>query len=123
MNALLGLLERQDGLIILATNLPGALDRAVARRLTYSLAFPAPDAATRTAIWRRHLPESLPREGELDVDRLGRRFVLTGAGIKNAVLRAAFRAASRGTTVSQWLLEAAATEERDGKSGTSTASM
>lgn len=37
----IGLLERQNGLVILATNLPEALDRAVERRLTYRLSFTA----------------------------------------------------------------------------------
>jgi SpoVK/Ycf46/Vps4 family AAA+-type ATPase len=120
VNVILGLLERHDGLVILVTNLPAALDPAVNRRLAYRLRFPAPDAIARAAIWRRHIPGTVPRDGEFDFQRLGERFAMNGALIKNAVLRAAFRAASRGVSLNQWLLEAAALEEQDTAMGGST---
>jgi hypothetical protein len=53
----------------------------------------------------------IPVEGEIDFERLGRRFRLSGGFIKNAVFKAAFRAARAGGAVSQEILEEAAREE------------
>ena len=111
VNVLLKLIERHTGVVLLATNLRDRLDRALGRRLTYQIELAFPGAAARTAIWRRLLPESVPVDGDLDLQRLGRRFGLTGGRIKNAVFKAAFRAANAGEPLSQGLLEAAALEE------------
>lgn len=110
VNTLLTLIERHEGLVLLATNLADRLDRALSRRLTYRLRFPLPDAVQRTAIWRGLLPASVPVEGALDLELLGRRYELAGGLIKNAVLKAAFRAAAAGA-LTQAHLERAAEEE------------
>jgi SpoVK/Ycf46/Vps4 family AAA+-type ATPase len=114
VNVLLQLLERHEGLTLLATNLPDRLDRALSRRLTYRLHFPAPGARERADIWRRLLPETAPVEGRLDLALLGRAFELSGGQIKNAAFKAAFRAASAGRKLTQAELERAATEELAG---------
>jgi len=108
---LLTLLERHAGLVLLATNLQGVLDLALTRRLAYRLYLPLPDARARAAIWRRLVPESAPRDGRVDFDRLGERFRLSGGHIRNAVMKAAFRAASQGRCLDQALLERTAVEE------------
>jgi SpoVK/Ycf46/Vps4 family AAA+-type ATPase len=113
VNTFLKLVERHDGVVLLATNLPDKLDPALTRRLTYRLEFPFPDPKLRAGIWRRLLPLDLPTDGELDLDKLGRSYRLAGGHIKNAVFKAAFRAASGGGLVSQALLEGAAREESD----------
>ena len=113
VNVLLKLVERHDGVVLLATNLPGRLDRALSRRLTYRLHFPLPDAELRAEIWRRLLPDAVP-SGELDLCGLGRRYSLSGGQIKNAVFRAAYRAAAGGEELSQMILERAAREEHAG---------
>ena len=112
VNVLLSLLERHDGLVLLATNLPDRLDRALDRRLSYRLHFPFPDAAARAAIWRRLVPDTAPRDGDLDFDALGARWRLAGGHIKNAVFKAAFRAASAGLPLEQEQLDVAAAEEQ-----------
>jgi len=50
---LLQRIETYDGLAILATNLPGNMDQAFARRLAHVIAFPLPDEAERRALWAR----------------------------------------------------------------------
>lgn len=112
VNVFLRLLERHDGLVLLATNREAALDRALSRRIAYRVTFPMPDTTARTAIWRGLLPDTVPTDGFIDFTALGRRFALTGGRIRNAVFKAAFRAASHpGGMMTGALLEAAASEE------------
>lgn len=117
VNVLLQLIERHEGVVLLATNRAQSLDAALLRRLTERVYFPMPDAKLRAGIWRRLLPETVPTEGELDFERLGTRFEMAGGGIKNAVFKAAFRAANRGGKVTMGLLEEAALAECGGVEG------
>jgi SpoVK/Ycf46/Vps4 family AAA+-type ATPase len=119
VNTLLTLIERFDGVILLATNLPDRLDKALVRRLTYRMTFPFPEASQRATIWRNLLPDTVPTDGHIDSASLGEDFPLTGGHIKNAVFKAAFRAASANTSVTQKLLEEAAREELDSLQGVS----
>jgi len=88
MTLLLTELERFEGVAVLATNLPGELDEALARRILVRVRFPEPDRAARVAIWRQHLPEAAPLAADVDVERLAERFELSGGYIKNTVLAA-----------------------------------
>lgn len=114
VNVLLDLLDRHDGVTILATNRPMVLDRALDRRISWRLEFPFPDELAREAIWRGLLPGSVPTLGDIRFDRLAARHPLAGGRIRNAVFRACFRAASRGTGVCEDLLDEAAGEESEG---------
>ncbi len=116
VNVLLGELERHNDLVLLATNRPDALDPALDRRLTYQLTFPHPDAELRARIWQTLLPEDVPRAESIDVEALGQQFPLTGGRIKNAVFKAAFRAARADEGVAMEMLRAAADEELDDES-------
>jgi hypothetical protein len=80
--SLLPILEAARGVVILATNRPVSVCEALRRRLATEVAFPPPDAAARTRIWRALLPEGCPA----DLHELGRRYRLTGGHVKNAVL-------------------------------------
>jgi len=111
VNTLLTLIERHDGVVLLTTNLVEHLDPALARRLTCHLRLPFPDAEARTAIWKRLLPSKSPTDGGIDFVALGRVHRLSGAHIKNAVFRAAFRAAREGGKITQEILEDAARQE------------
>ena len=111
VNVLLQLIERHEGVVLLASNRPSKLDKALARRLGWHLPFPEPDAWLRAQIWQSLLPDTVPVHGRLDFDRLGRKFPIVGGHIKNAVFRAAFRAARQGGEVTQAILEEAAVEE------------
>jgi SpoVK/Ycf46/Vps4 family AAA+-type ATPase len=96
---LLQRMERYDGLIVLATNLPGNLDDAFLRRMSAIVQFAAPGAADRAVLWRQAWPrEVMLATGagyEIDYDFLAERFELTGGGIRNAALAAAYAAADR----------------------------
>jgi len=117
VNTLLTLIERHDGVVLLATNLPDRLDKALVRRLTYRLGFPFPEAEQRAAIWKRLVPATVPTAGEIDFAHLGAAYSLSGGHIKNAVFKAAFRAASADGPLTQALLEEAALEEGDSVEG------
>ncbi len=108
VNVLLSLIERHEGVVLMATNRAATLDRALGRRLTERIEFPLPGPRERAAIWRRLLPDTVPVDAAIDFGRLGTGFAMAGGHIKNAVFRAAFRAANRGVPVSQALLEEAA---------------
>jgi hypothetical protein len=96
---LLQRMEAYDGVTVLATNLYGNLDPAFARRLRYVVEFAAPGPELRAEIWRRALPEALPRGSNLDTDFLAAHVELTGAGIRGAAHAAALLAAARGEPV------------------------
>ncbi len=95
---LLQRMEAYRGLAILTTNLKATLDAAFQRRLRFVVQFPFPDQAQREAIWRSAFPARTPL-GTLDPARLARLGV-TGGGIRNIAINAAFRAAEQGEPVS-----------------------
>jgi len=107
VNYLLQRLDAFEGIAMLTTNSGGSIDPAFKRRLSFQLSFPFPDEETRAALWRVHLPPSVPRGEELVFDGLARKYQLSGGYIRNACLRAAFLAAQEETTVHQHHLERA----------------
>ncbi|AWV91059.1 ATP-binding protein [Bradymonas sediminis] len=111
VNVLLTAIERHDGVVLLATNRPGQLDEALDRRLTYTLDFPFPAAGERAQIWKTLLTEGVPTDGAIDFDGLAERHRLSGGLIKNAVFKAAFRAARADQPVTTELLDQAALDE------------
>ena len=123
VNTILTLIERHDGLILLATNLAKRLDPALNRRLAYKLNFPLPGATERTAIWETLVPATVPTTGAIDFEALGARFELAGGYIKEAVFKAAYRAATSGGVVTQALLENAAREALVACNGKSRVAM
>jgi SpoVK/Ycf46/Vps4 family AAA+-type ATPase len=111
VNTLLDLLDRHDGVVIMCTNRPEVLDRALDRRVGWRLGFPAPDAAVRAAIWAQTVPATATGGRTLDFRGLARRFDLPGGRIRNAAVRAASRAAAAGKVLDLAALTAAAAEE------------
>jgi hypothetical protein len=97
---LLQRMEDYDGVVILASNLRNNIDKAFARRIRFTIEFPMPDEAERLRIWEQVWPEELPRDPDLDFAGLAARFDLSGSGIRNVVMSAAFLAASDGGRVS-----------------------
>lgn len=85
-------MERFPGVVILTSNLPDNIDDAFRRRLRLNLVFPTPDREAREALWRRHLPARTPLAPDVSCAALAA-FPLTGAQIRNAVLKAAARTA------------------------------
>jgi SpoVK/Ycf46/Vps4 family AAA+-type ATPase len=99
VNYLLQRIEQYEGLVILATNMQRNLDEAFLRRMQEVIDFPFPDEALRERIWRQHVPAGAPVEARIDYAFLARQFKLTGGNIKNAVMAAAFLAASQGKKI------------------------
>jgi SpoVK/Ycf46/Vps4 family AAA+-type ATPase len=99
VNYLLQRMEDFDGVTVLTTNLEGSLDDAFRRRIRFRVQFPAPDQATREALWTRMVPEQAHVDGTLDFAILALDYDLSGGHIKNAALRAAFFAAERGAGI------------------------
>ena len=93
---LLQRLEMYDGLVILATNFERNIDEAFIRRIHTRLEFTRPGPDEREAIWASNLPGTAPVDG-VDTAWLAKAFDLTGGQIRNAVVKAAFLAASAGT--------------------------
>jgi hypothetical protein len=96
---LLARIEQHEGPCILTTNMRGHLDQAFARRFQVTIEFPRPDAATRARLWRLHLPPRAPLDAAVDLDAVGAAVHLTGGGIRNAALHAAFLAAARRRSI------------------------
>lgn len=95
MPMLLTRIEQFDGIAILATNMPEVLDEAMARRIVATVRFEPPTPAAREAIWRKHLPSTLPLAEDVDIERLSTDFELTGGLIKNAVIAGLVSCVSR----------------------------
>ena len=108
---LLQKLEEYDGLTILATNLRANLDDAFLRRLAFVVHFPFPDADSRQRIWEATWPSAAPLTAEVDLARLAERFPLSGGGIRNAALAAAYTAAANGGTITSAYVHAAIRRE------------
>ncbi|MCH5204676.1 MAG: ATP-binding protein [Oscillospiraceae bacterium] len=85
---LLQKMEEYGGVVVLATNIEGNIDPAFKRRLHFVLEFLRPDAAARAELWRKFIPEALPRE-DIDFEFLADAFDLSPAEIKWAALSAA----------------------------------
>ncbi len=109
INYLLQRMENYSGLAILATNMKGALDTAFMRRLRFIVPFAFPGPAERKRLWERVIPKQAP-QGDIDFERLSR-LSLTGAGIRNVAMNAAFLAAQAGSAIDTELLLRAARSE------------
>lgn len=100
-----------DGVVILTVNDGTAIDEPVARRVSAQVTLPFPDEAARERLWRVHLPDDLPVRGTLDLAALARQNQMSGGGIRDAALRAAFLAAAEGSPIAQEHLERAVRSE------------
>jgi hypothetical protein len=96
---LLQRIERYNGVVVLATNLLRNMDEAFVRRLDVVVDFPPPQAETRRRLWRALLPTAAPVGDDVDLDFLAERFELTGGGVRNCTLAAAFLAAEDETPI------------------------
>jgi SpoVK/Ycf46/Vps4 family AAA+-type ATPase len=107
INYLLQRIERFEGVCILTTNLESSMDPAFRRRLAFRVEFPMPDDAERAELWRRMVPSAAALEDGIDFDELAASYELAGGNIRNALLRAAFLAASAGSAITMGILERA----------------
>ena len=96
---LLNRIELHRGPCILTTNLRAHLDGAFLRRFQSVVEFPRPGVAARAELWARLLPPRAPRADEVAPGLLGEAVTLTGGGIRNAALQAAYFAADAGREI------------------------
>jgi hypothetical protein len=111
VNFLLQKLEEHDGITLLTTNFFGSLDSAFLRRIRFHIQFPEPDVGAREKLWRSMIPPQAPIEGQLNFKGLAQRYEFKGGAIRNAILRAAFRAAARSRPLRQSDLDESARAE------------
>ncbi len=96
---LLQRMELFEGLAVLTTNLRSNLDEAFSRRLDAIVDFAMPEEPDRLRLWELNLVADVPRGDDLDLPFLARAFKLSGGGIRNVVLTAAYLAADSGGRV------------------------
>ncbi|WP_307052283.1 ATP-binding protein [Arthrobacter oryzae] len=108
---LLQRMESYQGVAILATNLLGHLDDAFARRLSFCIHFPFPDAAQRSLIWRSIWPPPVTLEDGIDFDGLAAQHPLSGGHIRNIAVAAVHLARVKGTVVDRACLDRAISRE------------
>ena len=110
VNVLLQLVERYEGVSVLTTNLKNAIDPAFERRITYKVYFPMPKKKERVRLWRYMCPPEIVTSEPIDYEWLAE-LEMSGGEIKNAVLTAAFNAATQGKLLnSEFLYEAGVAE-------------
>jgi ATPase family associated with various cellular activities (AAA) len=90
---LLQKMEEYEGIAILATNLRQNMDEAFTRRLRFIVEFPFPEDEDRLRIWNTVWPREVPLAPDVDLPWLAKKFRLSGGGIRNVALAAAFLAA------------------------------
>ncbi|OIP34466.1 MAG: hypothetical protein AUK47_17855 [Deltaproteobacteria bacterium CG2_30_63_29] len=113
VNFLLQQLEAYDGVLLMTTNNPAAIDPAFMRRIRFHIEFPAPEAEDRLELWRTLVPASLFAAHADDFDKLAEDFELSGGHIKNALLLAASMAvAERGAITMEHVRSACINELR-----------
>lgn len=110
-NLLLQEIERFEGICILTTNHEKNMDEAFKRRIQFKILFPFPDPKDRARIWRTLIPKECPTEPDIDFELLGKNFELSGGYIKNAIVRAAYRAAVTQHPISMRHIEESAEQE------------
>lgn len=109
---MLELLDRLSSVVILATNMPDALDPALDRRVAQRIEFDVPTRAMREELWRCHLRD-FDLADDVDLSWLAERYELTGGHIANATQAAAQASKRSGTDspVSLGNLEQAADQQ------------
>jgi ATPases of the AAA+ class len=93
VNVLLSQLDRFEGIVIFATNQASMLDKALDRRLNLKVYFDLPGEKERELLWKEYIPKNLP--ADVDIKTLAREFNMSGAQIKNAVMGAMRKGASK----------------------------
>jgi SpoVK/Ycf46/Vps4 family AAA+-type ATPase len=115
-----GLLRRIEpfaGLAIIETGDGGKLGAGTVGRLDVIVDFPLPDAAARRQLWEKLLATAKLDKSAVDTAKLGADHALSGAEILRAVRMAALLATSAGKRLDMELLEAAAGERSEMRSG------
>ena len=97
VNEMLQELERFKGIIILTTNMDVLLDPALERRLSLKVKFELPSKELRHKIWQSHIPDKVKLAEGVNFEMLATKYDFSGGNIKNAVLNAFRKLASRNS--------------------------
>ena len=97
VNEMLQELEKFKGIIILTTNMDVLLDPALERRLSLKVKFELPSKDLRQKIWQSHIPDKVRLSDAVDFKMLAAKYDFSGGNIKNAVLNAFRKMASRNS--------------------------
>ena len=116
-NLLLTKLERHNGVVLLATNRPKNLDPALTRRIQYQIPFYYPTVPDSVQIWENFLNTDIPTDPDINISALAMECTLSGAEIKNVILRCAFESAYIDHPITQQQLyrEARLEEKKHGR--------
>jgi adenylate kinase family enzyme len=105
---LLQKIELFSGLCFLTTNMDRSIDDAFIRRMAAHIRFTLPAVEEREAIWRCVMPPGAPLHVDVSFSALAARFEMGGGAIRNAAVRAAYRAAQGGRVIAHADLAASA---------------
>jgi hypothetical protein len=95
---LLQRLEDYRGLVVLSTNLRTNIDEAFTRRFQSIIRFSMPDSELREQLWRNTFPSVTEFAGEIDLEKIARRYELPGGSILNVVRYCLLMAIQRDST-------------------------
>jgi hypothetical protein len=87
--------ERLRGVMIATTNLQDNIDSAFSRRFHLKLELPMPEKDEMKRLWELHLPMTIPRANDVNIEELAVNYNLSGGQIKIIVQNAATEAAAR----------------------------
>lgn len=89
-------LDKFDGVVIFASNLPGNYDGAFVRRILAHVEFELPDLECRAKLWSFLLPVEVPRDEDISIEWLAEQSSgLSGGDILSIVKLAASQAVAR----------------------------
>lgn len=116
INALLSMIEKFPGLIILSTNNPEILDSALIRRLLFHVKFERPDQSTREKLWVAKWPTKWPLKMEQKKICNLAKYDLSGSEIETVIEQEALYAITQDRSPSyETLNERAVTAATTGK--------
>ena len=96
---LLQRVENYNGIIILASNLKGNMDKAFSRRFQSMIKFKIPDVEQRRRLWANSFSQATVLENDFSLQDLAKAYELAGGSIINVVQYASLKAAERGNNI------------------------
>ncbi|WP_299674378.1 ATP-binding protein [uncultured Dokdonia sp.] len=95
---LLQRIEAHPGLVILASNFKNNIDTAFTRRFQSIIEFEAPTHKERFQLWENNLPKGVSLEERISLEKIARKFAITGSNIVNIIQYACLKTIAKSTT-------------------------
>ncbi|MEE0878967.1 MAG: ATP-binding protein [Treponemataceae bacterium] len=105
---LLDWIEKQEGILIITTNIPGNFDEAFERRFLFKLKFTKPNLEVKKKIWENKVSWL----NKQSIEKLASQYSLSGAEIDNIVRKATMKEVLTGKSTSFEELEAYCKDEK-----------